>query len=120
MPAVIVVAAMMVLQSKMTPPTFVPGIVSAHDYIAAQPYVALHYFLSFFLPIWLTADSDQPPLATIFCAEGLLGLLFLAALVRMQVPYRICLGSRKRPIAFGLLWFLLALLPASGHHFPAG
>jgi tetratricopeptide (TPR) repeat protein len=110
-PSLIVVAALMILTSKMTPATYNPGIVSPHDYIAAQPYVALHYFLMFFAPIALTADSDMTPQTSFFTAEGSAGILFLAALA--WGIYASAKKRQTRPIAFGLAWFLLALIPTS-------
>ena len=44
---------MLWLQTRMMPATFMPGIISAHDYIVTQPWVALHYFLMFFAPVAL-------------------------------------------------------------------
>src|SRR5579863_470411 len=110
-PAFVAMLPLLVLESKMTPPTYVAGIVSAHNYIVTQPYVALHYFLSFFLPVGLTADTDLTAFPTLFTTDGLVGLGFLAALA-----WGICFTARdrrRRPISFGLLWFLLGLLPTA-------
>jgi protein O-mannosyl-transferase len=111
LPSLAVVAAMLWLQTRMMPATFTPGIISAHDYIVTQPWVALHYFLMFFAPVALTADSDQTAFTTIFCPEGIAGALFLAAIV-----WAIWGAARRpewRPVSFGLAWFLLALVPTS-------
>ncbi len=111
LPSLAVVAAMLWLQTRMMPATFAPGIISAHDYIVTQPWVALHYFLMFFAPVALTADTDQTAFTTIFCPEGIAGVLFLAALV-----WAIWQSARRpewRPVSFGLAWFLLALIPTS-------
>ena len=101
---------MLWLQTRMMPATFTPGIISAHDYIVTQPWVALHYFLMFFAPVALSADSDQTAFTTIFSPEGIAGVLFLAALGGPS-------GARRppewRPVSFGLAWFLLALVPTS-------
>ncbi len=110
-PSAAVVAAMLWLQTRMMPATFTPGLISAHDYIVTQPWVALHYFLMFFAPVALTADSDQTAFSTIFCAEGMAGLAFLLALI--GAIYATARRENLRPVAFGLVWFLLALIPTA-------
>ena len=110
-PAIAVTGLMIILESKMTPVTFVPGIISAHDYIATQPFVLLRYFISFFLPLTLSADSDLAPFSSLFTTEGLIGIVFVLCLLWAII--RTARRPGTRPIAFGLLWFLLTLLPTS-------
>jgi tetratricopeptide (TPR) repeat protein len=73
--------------------------------------VALHYFKSFFLPTELTADSDWGYVQGAFSTEAVAGYFFVVAL--LYAAYRTSRDRRTRPIAFGLVWFLLALLPTS-------
>ncbi len=111
LPSLAVTAAMLWLQKTMTPPTFAPGIISAHDYIVTQPWVALHYFLMFFAPVALTADSDQEAFTSVLRPEAIAGLLFLAALV-----WAIRMAARRpewRAVSFGLAWFLLSVIPTA-------
>lgn len=111
LPSLAVTAAMLWLQKQMLPPTFAPGIISAHDYIVTQPWVALHYFLMFFAPVALTADSDQEAFTSVFRPEALAGLFFLAVLIwAIRVTGR---RSQWRPVSFGLAWFLLSLIPTA-------
>ena len=110
-PAIAVTVLMLILESKMTAATYIPGIISAHDYIVTQPYVMLHYFISFFLPVTLSADSDLAPFPSLFTTEGLIGLVFVLCLLWAIIHTARRPGTR--PIAFGLLWFLLTLLPTS-------
>lgn len=108
-PALAVTIAAAILIAKMTPPAFRGG-GDPLLYRVSQPWVALHYFKSFFLPTELSADTDWTYVAP-FSGEALAGYVFLAGLLA-AVFYT----SRKRewrPIAFGLLWFLVALLPTS-------
>jgi tetratricopeptide (TPR) repeat protein len=115
-PSIVVVGLMLWLQTRMMPATFVPGIISAHDYLVTQPWVALHYFLMFFAPVALTADSDQTAFSTIFCVEGIAGTAFVLALMGAIYATAIYATARReslRPAAFGLAWFLLALIPTS-------
>ncbi len=110
-PSIVVTGAMLWLQTRMTPATFAPGIISAHDYIVTQPWVALHYFLMFFAPVALTADTDQTAFPTLFCVEGMAGVAFLLALI--AAIYATAKRPNLRPVAFGLAWFLLGLIPTA-------
>jgi tetratricopeptide (TPR) repeat protein len=110
-PSIVVVALMLWLQTRMMPATFTPGIISVHDYLVTQPWVALHYFLMFFAPVALTADSDQTAFSTIFCVQGMAGVAFLLALI--GAIYATARRQNLRPAAFGLAWLLLALIPTS-------
>ncbi len=105
-PAFVVCGALLVLHVHMTPKSYVPGIVPPFDYIITQPYVALRYFRSFFLPLWLTADTGLAPFTTAAAPAALAGFAFLTALLW-------AIWRAPRPVAFGLLWFLLALLPTA-------
>jgi tetratricopeptide (TPR) repeat protein len=72
--------------------------------------VTLHYFKTFFLPTELTADSDLGvinPLGT----EALAGYVFVLVLAWMAV--RASRARSSRPVAFGIVWFFVALLPTS-------
>ncbi len=110
-PSIVAVGLMLWLQTRMMPATFMPGIISEHDYLVTQPWVALHYFLMFFAPVGLTADTDQTAFGTIFCVEGIAGVAFLLAL--LGAIYAAAKRKELRPAAFGLAWFLLALIPTS-------
>jgi hypothetical protein len=110
-PSIVVVGLMLWLQKRMMPPTFTPGIISAHDYLVTQPWVTLHYFLMFFAPVNLSADSDQTAFSTIFSAHGMLGLAFVLLLI--GTIYELAKREDLRPVAFGLAWFLLALIPTA-------
>ncbi len=110
-PAVAAAAAMGALQSYMTPRSFSGGGAALYNYVITQPRVSLHYFLSFFLPAGLSADTDRKAYETMWNDSVFLGFLFLAALLAAaaaaaRVP-------RTRPIAFGLLWFLIAQIPTA-------
>jgi len=107
--AVTIVAAL--LTSILTPATYQGGAVSPGLYRATQPWVALHYFKCFFLPTDLTADTDWTTVSDPFSGEALIGYIFIAAL--LVAVWRTARSRELRPIAFGVLWFLLALLPTS-------
>jgi Tfp pilus assembly protein PilF len=110
-PALVVTALAALLTWKMTPAVYHGGASSPWLYRATQPWVALHYFKSFFLPTDLSADSDWTPVSGPFSWEALIGFLFVAAL--LVAAFRTSRSRETRPIAFGILWFILALVPTS-------
>jgi tetratricopeptide (TPR) repeat protein len=111
LPALAVAGAAGWFTVLMTPPTFVAGASSAYGYWITQPAVLLGYFLKFFIPAGLSADTDRVVFTSIFQPEAIYGCLFVVALAA------VALGCAKRkemrPIAFGLVWFLVASLPTS-------
>ena len=110
LPALLATAALLWLQSAMTPRTFMPSILNAWDYRLTQPFVWLRYAAELFLPLHLNADTDLSPFSS-FSLQELAGLVFLVALLAA-----IWITARRRllyPIAFGLLWFVITQLPTS-------
>jgi protein O-mannosyl-transferase len=91
--------------------TFVPGGTSRWAYALTQPFVVLHYALSFFLPLNLSADTDWKPVTGPFDYRVMAGMAFLGSALALAVA-----SSRRRegrPFTFGVLWFLIALVPTS-------
>ncbi len=110
-PALSVSVLMLLFIKAMDPATWRAGGGSLFRYVITQPYVALHYFTNFFAPFHLSADTDWQPLSSLSDVRFLIGVVFVAGLIAVAV-----LAARKaglRPISFGLLWFLLTLLPTS-------
>ena len=95
----------------MTPKTWTPGGASTWHYLISQPYVIGSYFLTFFLPLHLSADTDWTSLETVLDGRFIVGVLFILAL--LAGSYLASLKRRHYPIAFGFLWFLFALAPTS-------
>jgi tetratricopeptide (TPR) repeat protein len=111
LPALAACAILGVFEAAMTPRTFEAGSPSHIQFWLTQPIVAFHYFKSFFLPTELSADTDRQLVSNIFSETAVIGLAFLCGLV---FAIRASVRSRElRPIAFGLLWFLIALVPTS-------
>lgn len=80
-------------------------------YILTQPYVWLRYFIAFFIPANLSADSDWTVIMNPFDERIIVGLCFFTTLVFSVFHY-----SKKeetKPFAFGLIWFGVTLLPTS-------
>jgi protein O-mannosyl-transferase len=99
------------LSVSLTPPAYTTGAGSATSYWLSQPFVALRYFATFFAPVGLSADNDWQPVGGLSDPRCLAGLLFVAALA--VAAWRAGLSNRGRPIAFGLSWFVVALVPTS-------
>jgi tetratricopeptide (TPR) repeat protein len=115
-PALLLGAGLAYFTSAMTPKEFNPGVPSAYAYRITQPLVALRYFQTFLMPGNLTADTDHTPVPSIWSDWAWTGFVFVLALIALAV-----LSSKRRewrPVAFGLWWFLLALVPTS--IFPLG
>lgn len=81
------------------------------QYLITQPWVLMTYFVQSILPLGLSSDTGLDVFRSAADARLWVGLLFIIALVWVSV-----LASRTvkgRPVAFGLLWFLLASFPTS-------
>lgn len=97
--------------NKMTPASWQPGGTSPWLYLITQPFVILHYFVSFFFPTSLSADTDWKLLTGVGDYRFIIGCLFIATMLGIAF-----ITSKKailRPISFGILWFFLALVPTS-------
>jgi tetratricopeptide (TPR) repeat protein len=84
---------------------------SRTQYLITQPFVILHYFITFFLPFNLSADTDWQLIKIFFDDRVVIGTFFILAMLYIAI-----LTSQKketRPICFGILWFFLALAPTS-------
>lgn len=90
---------------------WIPGGTSPFNYLITQPYVVWHYFKMLFLPTDLTADTDLKAFESIADPRFWGGLLFVAAMLFMA--FVSSAYKAMRPVAFGILWFFLALIPTS-------
>lgn len=110
-PAFVVSAALFVFLQSMDAETLEYANIDRWTYARTQPFVWVHYFRLFLLPVGLTADTDWTFLTSWLDLRFLTGSLFLVALAGT-----IGWLSRSRPLrpaAFGLGWFAIALLPTS-------
>jgi protein O-mannosyl-transferase len=111
LPALLVGVAVFAAVRAMDAPTLNFGGASGADYLRTQFWVWLHYARLFFLPMGLTADTDWQLIPAWYDTRVLAGLGFVALLLR--VLWSASKTPSMRPVAFGLAWFALALLPAS-------
>ena len=110
-PAFAVAAALFVFLRSMDAETLAYANIDRWTYARTQPFVWVHYFRLFLLPVGLTADTDWKFLTSWLDLRLVAGSLFLVALAG-TIGW--CSRSRLlRPAAFGLGWFAIALLPTS-------
>jgi tetratricopeptide (TPR) repeat protein len=110
LPALLLAAAIALLQVRMQAVTWSAGTVSPLAYRLTQPFVALHYFQSFFLPAGLNVDPAWHYIAP-FSLQAIAGYLFVIALALAAVAsFR---TRRGKPVAFGIIWFFITLAPTS-------
>jgi len=110
LPSVAVAAAVAFLLARMQPHTWNAGTVSPGPYRITQPFVALHYFRFFFVPTGLNVDPGWHYIAPL-SFDALAGYLFVLGLLAVAVAAARVRGGK--PMAFGILWFFVTLLPTS-------
>jgi tetratricopeptide (TPR) repeat protein len=81
------------------------------DYFKTQPFVILHYFITFFLPVNLSVDTDWGLIQNILDTRTIVGSIFI--IVALVTSIVITKHKKLRPVAFGIWWFFLALIPTS-------
>ena len=110
-PPFLICGGMLLFVQHMTPPSWIAGAANAHNYLITQPYVALLYFKTFFWPTGLSADYDLNPFVTTGDARFWIGFAFAVFISAAAIVAAVF--KKTRVIGFGLLWFLIALLPTS-------
>ncbi|WP_214072392.1 hypothetical protein [Mucilaginibacter sp. dw_454] len=84
---------------------------SFSDYVITQSWIWVHYFITFFLPLNLSADTDWTIIPNVFDERIIIGILFIIALI--VTIFKTSAKKETKPIAFGLIWFAAALLPTT-------
>ena len=110
-PPILLCGAMLMVVQHMTPRSWVAGAANAHNYLITQPFVALLYAKTFFWPSALSADYDLNPFSTISDVRFWAGLAFITLFITVAIAATVF--KKTRVIGFGLLWFVIALLPTS-------
>lgn len=101
------VAFIMGMQSD----SFTPGGGSRWQYLITQTFVLFHYFISFFYPYNLSADTDMTLISGVLSVKFFVGILFVAGL--LFLAYKKSRNLQCLPVSFGILWFFIALAPTS-------
>jgi Flp pilus assembly protein TadD len=111
LPPFLICAAMLAFVQSMTPRSWVAGAMDSFGYLITQPYVVLEYFRTFLWPSQLSADYDLGPFSSLRDAHFWTGAAFATLLIAAAIGFSFF--KRTRVIGFGLLWFLVGLLPTS-------
>ncbi|OJV24229.1 MAG: hypothetical protein BGO32_04270 [Bacteroidetes bacterium 37-13] len=111
LPAMAVFVFVYFLIKKMEEGMFEPGGSSLFEYVITQPYVYLHYISMFLLPLQLSADTDWGTFKSLSEFGSIIGFVFLILLI--ATVFITSKNKKQRPIAFGILWFLFALVPTT-------
>ena len=109
-PAFLICAATVAFGMRLAT-TYTPGGTSRWQYLLTEPSVILHYVVSLFLPLRLSADTQWPLVVGPLDARLFAGGAFVAA--ALALAWMTSRQKETRPIAYGVLWFFVALLPTS-------
>jgi hypothetical protein len=114
MPVFVLVCGMFLLnQIALTPESTVSSNKAASKlaYFATQWHVVVHYLQNSFVPLNLSAEPDLAIIDDPFDSRIMLGLIVVAGL--LWVALTALREVKYRPVAFGIFWFFLALMPTS-------
>ncbi len=104
-------AAMYFFTRSMFSETWKPSDVNALEYLNTQPYIFWVYIKTFFYPTGLTADSDLALITDLVSGKVVFGLTVI--LITLFIAFKAALNRKTLPIAFGIFWFYVALIPSS-------
>ncbi|HYN83450.1 MAG TPA: tetratricopeptide repeat protein [Gemmatimonadaceae bacterium] len=110
-PAFLMAVVMYKFVEGMNPPGQTYGGGSRMDYLATETWVWVRYVRLFFFPSGLSADTDLKPFTSWLDARVFAGLVLLA--VSVVCMWRASRSRELRPVAFGIAWFWIALVPSS-------
>ena len=91
----VICAAFLLLVQHMTPRSWTPGVVNAHDYLITQPYVTLLYFKTFLWPSGLSADYDLNPFITTGDARFWIGFAFAVFISAAAIVAALAEGAER-------------------------
>jgi tetratricopeptide (TPR) repeat protein len=111
LPALLAGAVVFLFVTRMDAPGSNYGGRSPIAYARTQIWVWLHYLRLFVAPAGLTADTDLELISKWYDTRVFAGLLAIGALAYAAV--RSASRRETRPVAFGLGWFALTLMPTS-------
>ncbi|HEX7845497.1 MAG TPA: hypothetical protein VF476_06800, partial [Chitinophagaceae bacterium] len=108
----LVSAGLLFLYKQMLPGSWqAGGDYTKTGYWMTQPFAVFHYVCNFFLPVNLVADTDWKIITSMSDTRFLTGTacLFLLMIVGLIFSFK----PQLRLAGFGIIWFLLTLLPTS-------
>jgi protein O-mannosyl-transferase len=110
-PALIIAIVLFLISRALTPPNWTSGGGDWFSYMITQTFVIVHYFNNFILPVNLSADTDWTLIYRVWDDRVLAGTGFI--LLMLALTFYTSRKKEWRPVAFGILWFFIALLPTS-------
>jgi len=110
LPAFLVTGALAVFVLKMGAGK-AEGYGDPFNFRMSQPAVLLTYVRRFFLPLDLSADTDRRAYTSLLDVNVVLGFAFILAACGVIAWAR--RSRQNRPIAYGLVWFIVTSLPTS-------
>jgi len=111
LPSLVVGVLVFLFVESMNAPTATMAGGNRYHYFLTQLFVWLHYARLFIVPAGLTADTDWGLITNWYDTRVVAGFLFTALLAR--IVWVSSENPQFRPVAFGIAWFAIALLPAS-------
>lgn len=110
-PAFVAAIALYLFVEGMNPPGQTYGGGALLPYLWTQAWVWVRYAAMFFVPTGLSADTDWTVLPSPLDPRVLAGLALLV--LSAWAVWRAARSRATRPIAFGLAWFWIGLIPAT-------
>jgi hypothetical protein len=95
----------------MHAPSQAYGGTTRYHYALTQTWAWVHYLRLYFVPVWLSADTDLAWIQSWYDPRVLFGVAVIATLCLLT--WSAARRPERHPIAFGLAWYMLGLLPAS-------
>jgi tetratricopeptide (TPR) repeat protein len=111
LPAFALAAILFLFVEGMSPPEQTYGGGARGPYFATQTWMWVRYARMYFVPTGLTADTDIRPFSSFMSWRVLAGLAFLE--LTLYAAARASRSRQYRPVAFGILWFWIAIAPTS-------
>jgi len=109
LPACLTIILAMVVVSIKSAAKVPEGSISYYTHFLTQTHVILNYFSLFFLPENLNPNGWRDFVTSPFNTQFLTGLVFIVASIILI--YIFSLKKSTRPLAYGLAWFFIALIP---------
>lgn len=110
-PSFVTGTLLLVWLNMMNAPEWIAGGGSRLAYLRTQPYIWLHYARLAIVPAGLSADTDLELLPHWYDTNVVAGIAFVLVLIAAII--RLARTRETAPIAFGLTWFAITLLPTS-------
>lgn len=110
-PAFILAGVLYKFVEGMNGPALTYSIIPRIPYFITQTWVWVRYVRMFFVPTGLSADSDMQLITSWADARVIAGLLLVA--LSLVAIWRMSRDRTLRPVAFGIAWFWIALIPGS-------